>query len=145
MSTLLITRGLPGSGKTTAAQAWRDEDAATRARVNRDDVRVMLHGRRLGTNAQEEQVSALTHRAIRDLLRMGMDVVCDDTNLSPRSINQLCRLATQAGADFRIWDFIDVPIEVCIERDAQRSGNAHVGERVIRDMWRRYLAPKGAA
>ena len=42
MTALVITRGLPGSGKTTYARAWVAEDREHRARVNRDDIRQML-------------------------------------------------------------------------------------------------------
>ncbi len=31
-----------------------------------------------------------------------------------------------------------VPIEVCIKRDSKRTGSAHVGEKVIRDMAKRF-------
>ena len=42
MTNLIITRGLPGCGKTTYARAWVAEDREHRARVNRDDIRAML-------------------------------------------------------------------------------------------------------
>ena len=71
MSTLYITRGLPGSGKTTRARAWVTEDPAHRARVNRDDTRTMLHGGRLGTAAQEKQVTSVRDAAVTELLKRG--------------------------------------------------------------------------
>lgn len=40
MNTLTITRGLPGSGKSTWAKAWTAADPTCRARVNRDDLRL---------------------------------------------------------------------------------------------------------
>ena len=43
MPTLVITRGLPASGKTTKAREWVAADPVRRARVNRDDVRAQLH------------------------------------------------------------------------------------------------------
>ena len=39
MITLLLTRGLPASGKTTFARAWVAESPTDRARINRDDLR----------------------------------------------------------------------------------------------------------
>jgi hypothetical protein len=43
MTVLRITRGLPASGKSILAMKWVAEDPANRARVNRDDLRAMLH------------------------------------------------------------------------------------------------------
>jgi predicted kinase len=100
----------------------------------------MLHGGRLGTEGQEEQVTVVTHSAIRELLLAGRDVIVDDTNLAPRSVQELRRLALLAGAEFAVVDLTGVPMQVCIERDARRA--ATVGEEVIRDMHSLYLAGK---
>jgi predicted kinase len=140
MRTLIITRGLPGSGKSTRARAWVAEDERQRTRVNRDDIRRMLHGRRLGTGGQERQVTLVQLASIRSLLRGGHDVVCDDTNLMPEHVEQLRKAAEQVGAEFEVWDMTDVDIDVCTVRDHAREGDARVGEDVIRDMWSRYQA-----
>lgn len=144
MSRLIITRGLPASGKTTAARAWVAEDPATRARVNRDDLRAMLHGGRLGTEAQESQVSIAQQEAVAGFLRAGYDVVCDDTNLHPEHLDVLRNDALHESHDVEVWDFTHVPLDECIARDAQRKGAARVGEDVIRDMWRGHLAPESS-
>lgn len=145
MPLLRITQGLPGSGKTTAAVAWVDASTKTRARVNRDSIRVMFHGRRLGTRAQEDQVTAVAHPAVERLLALGLDVVCDDTFLNPRLVEQMRTIAQRCGVGFEVWSFLHVPIKTCIDRDALRSGNAHVGEKVIRDMWERHLAQQSVS
>lgn len=136
---LRITRGLPASGKTTAARAWVEQDPARRVRVNRDDFRAMFHGGRLGTTDQERAVTAARDAAVTALLRKGLDVICDDTLLPARHARDLRRLAAVAGADFDVWDYTDVPLDVCILRDSNRRGAAHVGEDVIVDMWNRYV------
>lgn len=134
MTTLTITRGLPGSGKTTVAEKLVAENQSGRARVNRDDLRRMMHGGRLGTNTQEEQVTVAQMAQIEALLVAGVDVICDDTNLSEWSVDALRRLAEQAGAEFEVIDLRGVDVEVCIARDALRKGSARVGEQVIREM-----------
>jgi predicted kinase len=139
MPTLIITRGLPASGKTTRARAWVAEDPARRCRVNRDDVRAMMHAGRLGTPDQERQVTVLRDAAVAALLRKGVDVICDDTLLPARHARDLRRVAQLASAGFQVWDMTDVPLQVCIERDAARTWPAFVGEPVIRDMWTRFL------
>ena len=61
MTRLLITRGLPASGKTTFARKLQPQVV----RVNRDDLRLMLHGGRLFTQWSEGQV---THAQRAELL-----------------------------------------------------------------------------
>ena len=138
MSTLYITRGLPGSGKSTWARAWVAEDRAGRARVNRDDLRSMLHDGVWQGQATEGQIVAARDTLFLSLLRRGVDVVCDDTNLPQRTARDLANLARGAGADLRVRDFTDVPVDVCVARD--RARDRTVGEDVIRDMHRRFLA-----
>jgi predicted kinase len=135
-ATLTITRGLPGSGKTTWAKT-RQPDAV---RVNRDDLRVMLHGRRIGENWAERQVTLAHRAAVEALLRAGVDVICDDTNLRARVVRELAELGMACGAAVVVEDFTGVPLEVCIERDAARA--EPVGEEAIRSMHTRYLAGK---
>lgn len=142
---LTITVGLPGSGKSTRALAWVAEDPARRARVNRDDLRRMLQGGRLGTAEQEAAVTAIQHPAVRALLDLGYDVVADDTNLTSAAMHAWQDLAAQAGAHLVVWDFTDVDVEECVRRDAARTGPAHLGETVIRRLHAAHLALDGEA
>jgi predicted kinase len=112
------------------------------ARVNRDDLRRSLHGGRTGANWAERQVTLAANAAVAELLRSGGDVICDDTNLRARVVRAFAELARDCGADFAVRDFTDVPLDVCIERDAGRTEPEHVGADVITGMWQRYLAGK---
>jgi predicted kinase len=140
MTRLVITRGLPGSGKTTFARTWVARDPYTRARCNRDDLRDNLFGARTGWPEHEDAVTLAQHAAVRALLRAGYNVVCDDTNLNEAYIAALRRIAAKLDATVSIYDLTDVPIEVCIERDRARgaAGGRTVGEAVIRQMWAEY-------
>jgi predicted kinase len=138
VSTLVITRGLPGCGKSTRARAWVAEDPRQRARVNRDDLRAQLHDGVWHGGDTEAQVIAARDGAITALLRRGTDVVCDETALPQRTARDLAGLALRAGARLEVWDMTDVPLDVCLERDAARPNP--VGEQVIRDMHARFLA-----
>ncbi|GAA3276468.1 AAA family ATPase [Dactylosporangium vinaceum] len=138
-ATLTITRGLPASGKTT----WAKEQPHL-TRVNRDDLRRMMHGGRVADEQQrgraEREVTVAHHAAVEALLRAGASVVCDDTNLRSRVVREFAEIAARCGAHFTVRDFTDVPVEECIRRDAQRTGDGHVGEEAIRSMHQRYLA-----
>jgi predicted kinase len=137
MTTLTITRGLPGSGKTTWARAQRGH-----VRVNRDDLRRMLHGGPLLAGWAETQVTLAQHAQVAALLRAGVNVICDDTNLRRNIMRDLTRLGRECGAVVVIRDFTDVPVDVCVARDAARPADERVGEETIRGMYQRYLARK---
>jgi predicted kinase len=135
MARLTITRGLPGSGKTTWARDQRGH-----VRVNRDDLRRMLHGGLIGLGWAEVQVTIAQRAQIDALLRAGINVICDDTNLRSRVVRDLAELALAGGAEVTIKDFVEVPVDECVARDAARPPAEQVGEEVIRGMWRRHLA-----
>ena len=134
MPTLIITVGLPGSGKSTWARQWVAENPHWRARVNRDDLRDMLHGGRKGTAWQERQVTLAQHAAVRALLERGYEVVVDDTNLVASHRRELLAIARECGAKVVIRRFDDIPVETCIARDARRPRRTRVGAEVIRRM-----------
>lgn len=137
MAKLIATRGLPASGKTTWAREQRDWVW----RVNRDDLRAMLQTRwPHGDQDYEDMCTEVQHAAIRALLEHEADVVVDDTNLRPSTLDNLRDLAEEMGAQFEVKDFTDVPLEECIARDAARPKAQRVGERVIRRMHERYLS-----
>ncbi|GAB3681854.1 hypothetical protein GCM10027589_51820 [Actinocorallia lasiicapitis] len=138
MPTLHITRGLPASGKSTWAKEWTAQDRARRVRVNRDDLRTMLDDGQHIKGVTEQRVIAARDAAITRLLRDGYDVVSDDTNLPQKMARDLARLAHAAGAQFEVHDFTDVPLEVCVERDAARD--RPVGADRIRELHLRFLA-----
>lgn len=131
MPTLTITRGLSGSGKTTWAQSQPG------IRVNRDDIRMQLFGRFYTFDyASETTVSRLQQQAVESLIRTGLDVIVDDTNLRLKYARAWATMAARLDAEFICVDF-DVDIETCISRDAARVHHS-VGEAVIRGMATRY-------
>lgn len=140
---LVITRGLPASGKTTLAKAWVQELPDRRARVNRDDLRTMLQGGRLGTKEQENAVTIVQYAAVRALLLTGLSVVCDDTNLNSIHARGFLALADELGTEFTVWDLTHIPQTECARRNAKRVGAACIPDEVIRDMHARYIKPLG--
>lgn len=141
MSVLLLTRGLPASGKTTWARAWVAEDPTGRARVNRDDLRANLFGAQKLDYTGEQAVTAAQHAAVRALLTAGRSVVVDDTNLRVKYARAWVDLAAAAGAEWATVDFLDVPVEECVRRAERRfiAGGVNVPDTVIQGMHDRYL------
>ena len=142
MNRLIVYRGLPGAGKTTLAKAVVAEDPRRWARVNRDDLRAMAHDgihlNQTGTeDGTERAIIAIRDAAISALLKRGMNVINDDTNLPARTVRDLRRLATLHGAEFEVVDLTGESVDVCVARDKARI--KPVGENVIRDYHKRYI------
>lgn len=130
-----MTRGLPGSGKSTWAGAWVAADPSNRVRVNRDDIRFMLYGKYWGVD--EEQVSKVETAAVKAALAAGKDVVIDATHLKAAYVKKWAALG-----DIEVKSF-PVPVETAVERDRLRAlaGGRAVGADVIRGLAKRYHVP----
>ncbi len=77
---------------------------------------------------------------IKELLGKEKHVIVDDTNLDWRHVSALSSLATglrTVQVEVALKEFLHVPVEVCIERDAKRTDP--VGSDVIVAMHRKYL------
>lgn len=136
MGKLILTRGVPASGKTTFAKRWVAEAPENRARVNRDDLRAMMFDTdgKL-TFAQEKAVSAAQQAAVKRLIH-AHDVIVDDTNLTAKFVKMWYGLVPDI-------EFIDFPIDYheAVRRDFLRgqSGGRSVGEEVIKSFFDRFV------
>jgi len=140
---LIILQGLPGSGKSTWAEEEvlrsrmsNDDASQWIRRINKDSIRAVLG--QPWSRAQETEVLKVRDELISDALKAGKTVISDDTNFAPVHVKTLKALAQKFRATVEIKRF-DTPLDECIARDAKRSGSAHVGEKVIRDMAEKYL------
>ena len=134
-STLYITRGVPGSGKSTYARKWVDENPSRRVRINRDDIRFMLFGKYWGVD--EKAVTRVQDTLLRASLADGKDVIVDNTNLQSKNVIDLLKIAAEkSGVSV---EFVDFPIsfEEAVARDAARDRT--VGGDVIRGFYNRFL------
>lgn len=141
---LVITRGLPGSGKTTLAKAWVAEMPWRRVRINRDSLRDMLHGGHRNNMEQERMVSLIQRAGVRAALGDGYQVVVDDTNLNDDHFDALAAIAAEFGVEVEVWDLRSIPLYVCLARNELRAGTpGYIPPAVINGMYDRYLAGSG--
>jgi len=138
MHKLIMTKGLPASGKSTWAKAQVLAGNGNIVRVNKDDLRKMLHEGKW-SRQHEKHTKIVQNTIINTLLGAGKTVIVDNTNLTTRDEEQLKKTANDWNVQFEIQDFTDVSLEECLARDKQRQN--WVGERVILEMYDKYLAP----
>ena len=134
---LIMTKGLPGSGKSTFANQEIINNPGKYKRINRDDLRRMID---VGTFSgdSERHIIALEDYLIKYFLKNKFTVITDDTNLNPKNEVHFRKIALEFNVKFEIKDFTDIPIEECIKRDMYRT-DKHVGEKVIQEMYDKYL------
>ena len=135
MSKLIITRGIPSSGKSTWAKQWVLEDPEHRVRINQDDIRLMLG--KYWVPSREELVQRIQKEALIEALEKGYDIVVDNTNLNKKVLDFYRALVIDHGNHtIEYKDFFDTPLSICIERDKNRD--LQVTEKVIRSFYNNY-------
>lgn len=135
---LIMTKGLPGSGKSTWAYKYLEENPNT-VLVCKDDLRAMMFNS-AWTGNREKFILKARDFIVSEALKDGKSVVVHDTNFVPKHEISLKELAKLHKAEFEIEDFTSVPIEQCIHNDLCREKS--VGEKVIREMYRDFIRPK---
>lgn len=132
--TLLI--GLPASGKSTYAKQWVKR-GKNRVRVNRDSLRLMIHGEAFDYK-YEDDVTDAQYACLHEFMRQGKDIIVDECNLNPKTRKKL--METAALRHYKVITddhlFKEVSIEECIKRDSHRS--TPVGKDVIERMYYDY-------
>lgn len=141
---VIICRGIQGSGKSSWARKWVEEDPKTRIRYNNDDIRNMLGP--YWVPERESLVSEIKASILREAMLSGYNIVIDNMNLNPKEIDWINTLIATQNDDWREdkTDFFYetefknffIPVEECIRRDKLRRNP--IGEKVIRDTWRKY-------
>lgn len=130
---LIITHGLPASGKSTWAEEQVRLNPAKAVRVNRDDIRTVLFGEEYHSGSfpqkSEAEVTQVSDALIREYLADGREVYVDNTNLNPKNISQLVDVARELGAEVK-QEYFNVPVEECKRRNKLR---AEAGGRDVPD------------
>jgi len=141
MNKLILVQGISGSGKTTWAKQWVEEDPINRIRLNYDDLRYMLG--KYWVPEREPLVKKMFDTALDEAMFAGYNIIIDNmSNLNPKHVQEYQALIynhnlkykdNQYEIEFKLFD---TPVEICIERDSKRE--IPIGETVIRQQWKKY-------
>lgn len=129
---VVLTIGLPGSGKTT----WYKRRGVTP--LSSDMLRSILFD-----DITEQRYQGLVFSTLRSLLRARLIAkmpwnYVDATNLSPHERRQWIKMAKSFGYDVQAV-FFDVPLAVCMERNRKRDRS--VTDEIMQKMAERLRPP----
>ena len=139
MKQVIILKGLPASGKTTWAKGEMKQHPGKYKRINKDELRTMLDCGNWSRD-NEKFILKMRDQAIMAALEAGKHVIVDDTNLHPKHEENIRELIKGLASVHII--FFKISVEDAIKRDLERP--VSVGEKVIRGMYKQFLAEKSS-
>ena len=147
---IILTRGLPASGKSTWAKEQVAKSNGKVKRVNKDDLREMIDAG-IWSKTNEQMILDARDALVDMWLARGIEtIIVDDTNFEDKHFDHMKKIAddqrykheskyltTDITVEYK--DFLDVSLDECLHRDSLRA--KPVGEKVIKGMHQRYILP----
>ena len=129
MSKVIICQGIQGSGKSTWALNWVKEKPTKRVRINRDSLRKMFG--KYWVLEREELCNIVEDKAIAYAITKGFDVIIDDMNLNPKTIEHIKELVlnVDSKADI-IYKLFNTPLTECVTRVEKRNASLPEDEQI---------------
>lgn len=140
MPKFIILQGIQGSGKSTFAKKWVEENPINRVRWNNDDCRRMCGP--YSVLEREPFITSIRHTFIHQAMIDKKDIIIDDMNLNTRTIEyyeKIVKYYNEQNTDKYILEykqFFDISVEECIRRDSLRDNP--IGEQIIRKTYKKY-------
>ena len=144
MKKIILTRGIPASGKSTWAKQEVLKDPEHSIRINRDDLRNMCG--KYWVPAREKYITACKGTILINAINFKFNtIIIDEMNLNPKENGYLKGMVSMMNDTFKdnndkyiieIKDFTNVPLDICLKRDSKRENP--LGEKVIRDIFNKY-------
>ena len=140
---IIVTYGVPGSGKSR----WAKEQVAGNSdrikRVNKDDLRALLHaGEHTSTN--EKFIMKIRDTIIEKAIRGGYDIIVDDTNFPIHGFHydRFCEIARKVGNVTVTEKFFPITLEDALIANLGPFRNP-CPEQALKGMFKKYIDPFG--
>lgn len=138
MSKLFLMMGAPGSGKSY----WAEHHVTSVDKyISRDEIRFSMLEDGDDYFAKEGKVFDDFIKQINCSLMIYDNVFADATHLNFSSRNKTISRITAPVDEINVI-FLDTPLELCLERNAKRTGRKFVPEDTIIDMYNRIRLPE---
>lgn len=140
MRQLYITRGIPGSGKTT----FLKENGLQDYTISPDTIRILMSSPVINTDGRltmpskdDTQVWELLRELLEKRMAHGELTIVDATHTTPNYFNDYANLAKKYRYKLFVIDFANVPLAICKERNRNRVNYKVVDEKVLEKMYER--------
>jgi predicted kinase len=138
MKVLILTRGAPGSGKTT----FLSHNGLSRYVISPDSIRAQLGGVEVDSKGEpqigyfrEDDVWREVKLETRERMEDEEPVIIDATFQVPKHLEMPLKLANQFKYKPLILDFTGIPMNVSVTQNALRKGWERVPEEVIENAY----------
>lgn len=111
MRNITIMIGAPRSGKTTKVNEIKTNEVI----VSADSLRQLIYGQRFYSQG-EPMMWAVRKLMLEYLMKQGLDIIIDETNITKSSRAEIIKLAKKYGYDNIIGKVVFTPKDKCIER-----------------------------
>ncbi len=135
MQQIIITIGLPASGKSTWAEQQCKKMKNT-VRINKDLIREMLANNH-SIDFENEMVLTTRDALLRKYIEMGKNVIIDDTNFHERHTKSILKICDSYNKYINVRiQYFDTDVTTCVSRNQNR--NNKVPDSVIEEMGKKY-------
>lgn len=142
MTQIILTRGLPGSGKSTWAERVVQSEDWPHVIVERDQLRqALFNSWWTGKQEDEEKVTRYQEKLVRLHLSEGTSVIISDTHLPDRSVKKWLKIGQEFGVPVEVKDFRHIPLELVLDNNAARNhwSGKYVDPAVITEKYNRFI------
>ena len=140
MNFLVLTRGCPGSSKST----WIKENGLEPYTLSADTIRLQIQGPILTldgglgiTQKNDKRVWELLMTMLEDRMKRGEFCVIDSTMSKASDFAKYKNLVEKYRYRIICVDFSDVPLDECLKRNKMRESYKFVPEEAVKNLWTR--------